>query len=592
MGRGWLSLVVFCVAVWCGPACRAASPPATEAAHGMVVSSHRLASEAGIEMLRAGGNAIDAAVATGYALAVVNPCCGNIGGGGFMVLHLAGDSGHPPHDTFLDFREMAPAAATASMYLDTAGKPVPEASVYGYRAVGVPGTVLGLETALARYGTLPRARVMAPAIRLAREGFELARADTDILDFRAAKFRQQPNVARIFLRPDGTQFQPGDRLVQSDLANTLQAIASFGPEAFYTGKIPQAVEAASRAAGGIITAADFAAYRIEEAAPLTCLYRGNLFISSPPPSSGGTTICEIMNVLEGYDMRALGFHSAASLHVMIEAMRHAYVDRNTYLGDPAFVTNPLGRLLSKQYAAAVRGEIRPDQATPSAEVLPGAAPHERTETTHFSVQDQAGNAASVTTTINGAFGAVVIAGDTGFLLNDEMDDFTTKLGTPNLYGLVQGAANAIAPGKRPLSSMAPSMVARDGKIVMVLGSPGGSRIITSVLETALNVLDYGMQPAEAVDAPRIHFQWQPDTVFVEPYALSPDTRRLLEQMGYRITEQVPWSAVELIETGLAQTVAATADSSGGDSAMSGRMRPGFLYGANDDRRPAGAAVGY
>ena len=567
---------------------RAASPPAVEAAHGMVVSSQYLASEAGVEILRKGGNAVDAAVAVGYALAVVNPCCGNIGGGGFLVAHLA-DPAPLGRDVFINFRETAPAAATADMYLDTDGKPVPGASLYGWKAAGVPGTVMGLDTALREYGTLPRATVMEAAIRLARDGFLLTRGDTDILETSTARLRNSPSAGKIFLRPDGTPWQPGDRLVQTDLAATLSAIAATGADAFYHGRIPEAVEAASRAGGGILTAADFAAYSVTQSAPVSCSYRGYVFVSAPPPSSGGATMCEILNIIEGYDMPALGFHSAASVHILTEAMRHAYLDRNTYLGDPAFVANPLDRLLSKDYAARIRAQIG-DGPTPSASLRPGVAPHEKTETTHYSVVDSAGNAVSVTYTINGFFGAQVIAGGTGFLLNDEMDDFTIKPGVPNLFGLVQGVANAVAPGKRPLSSMAPSLVTKDGKIFLVLGSPGGSRIITITLETALNVIDHGMQPQEAVDAPRLHHQWLPDVIYAEPYALSPDTKALLGGMGYKITEQVPWGAAEVIAVGRGPGPAVA--SSGNDASATKGMRPGLFYGANDDRRPAGAAKGY
>jgi gamma-glutamyltranspeptidase / glutathione hydrolase len=536
----------------------------------MVVSAQRLATEAGLAMLRQGGNAIDAAVAVGYAQAVVNPCCGNIGGGGFMTLHLADG-----RDVFLNFRETAPAAATPDMYLDAAGKVVPGSSLYGWKAAGVPGTVLGLDTALSRYGTLPRRVVMAPAIRLAREGFVLTRADTDILDTRTARFRADPAVARIFLRPDGSAWQPGDRLVQTDLAATLSDIAEGGADAFYHGRIAAALAQASAQGGGLITEADLAAYRVTEPAPVRCTYRGTVVVSAPPPSSGGTTLCEILNILEGYDLHALGFHSARSVHLMAEAMRHAYFDRNTQLGDPDFVANPLQRLLSKQYAAQIRAAIDPDHATPSASLQPGAAPHEQTETTHYAVVDKDGNAAAVTTTINGLFGAVVMAPGTGFLLNDEMDDFTIQAGHANLFGLVQGATNAIAPGKRPLSSMAPTLVMRDGRVFLVLGSPGGARIITITLETLLNVADHGMALQEAVDAPRIHHQWLPDQIAAEPFALSPDTSALLTAMGYKIVEQPPWGASEAIEV-----------------APPGGMRPGLLYGAIDARRPAGEAAGY
>ncbi|WP_111934217.1 gamma-glutamyltransferase [Paraburkholderia bryophila] len=565
----------------------AASEPAVEAKNGMVVSSQNLASEIGIAMLKQGGNAVDAAVAVGYAQAVTNPCCGNIGGGGFMTLHLADGQ-----DRFINFRETAPAAASANMYLDADGKVRPGESLYGYRAVGVPGTVAGLDLAQRKYGKLTRQQVMAPAIKLAREGFILTRADTDILDTTVQRFRTDPDAARIFLRRDGTPLQPGDRLVQRDLARTLEDIARRGPDAFYRGRIPQIVEAASSKSGGLITAADFAAYKAEDTEPLKCNYRGYDFISAPPPSSGGVTLCETLNILEGYDMRGLGFHSAASVHYMTEAMRHAYLDRNTLLGDPAFIKNPVDKLLSKDYAASIRTLITADTATPSKDVQPGYGVHEKPETTHYSIIDKAGNAVSTTYTVNGRFGAVVIAPGTGFFLNDEMDDFTVKVGVQNLFGLVQGSRNSIAPGKRPLSSMAPTVVTKDGKVFMVLGSPGGSRIITITLQTALNVIDYGMVPQDAVDAPRIHHQWLPDEVDYETQGLSPDTLKILQQMGYKMVEQTPWGAAELIMAGLPGTEAASRVSSGNDSSVSGQVRQGFFYGSNDPRRPAGSAVGY
>jgi gamma-glutamyltranspeptidase/glutathione hydrolase len=566
---------------------RAVSPPAVEAKQGMVVSSQYLASNVGVDILKMGGNAIDAAVAVGYAQAVVNACCGNIGGGGFMTIHLANGK-----DTFINFREKAPAAASADMYLDADGKIKPGASLHGYLAVGVPGTVAGFDHAQRKYGKLTRAQVLAPAIKLAREGYILNRADTDIIDTTVAWFKKDPEAARIFLRRDGTPLQPGDRLVQKDLANTLEAIAKRGPDAFYKGAIPAAVEKAAKAGGGIITAADFAAYHVSEMAPLSCSYRGYQFVSAPPPSSGGVTMCQILNILEGYDMKALGYHSAQSVHVMVEAMRHAYMDRNTFLGDPDFVKNPTERLLSKDYAAAIRKQILPDRATPSSDVQPGTMPHEKPETTHYSVVDKAGNAVSTTYTVNGRFGAVVIAPGTGFFLNDEMDDFTSKIGARNMYGLVQGASNAIAPGKRPLSSMAPTVVTKDGKTFMVVGSPGGSRIITITLQAVLNVIDHGMAPQEAVDAPHIHHQWQPDLVNYEPRTLSPDTLKILAGMGYTMKEQTPWGATEMILMGLPGAVGVAPASSGNDSGVSGKVLPGFIYGANDNRRPAGSAAGY
>ncbi|HHW8958718.1 TPA: gamma-glutamyltransferase [Morganella morganii] len=568
------------------PQLYAASEHAAEARNGMVVSSQHLASQAGADILKAGGNAVDAAVAVGYAQAVVNPCCGNIGGGGFMTLHLADGK-----NIFINFRETAPASASADMYLDKDGNLIKDASLYGYLAAGVPGTVKGLDYALEKYGTMKREQVMAPAIKLARDGFILTRADTDVLDTTTARFKQDPEAARIFLKPDGSAFQPGDRLIQTDLANTLERIAKEGPPAFYEGEIPQIVEKASQAGGGKLTAKDFADYTISEVAPVTCTYRGYEFISAPPPSSGGVTICQTLNILEGYDLKAMGFNSADYIHTLTEAMRHSYMDRNTFLGDPAFVKNPTEKLTSKAYAEELRKEIIPGKATPSAQVQPGTGPHEKPETTHYSVVDNKGNAVSTTYTINGRFGAVVIPPGTGFFLNDEMDDFTTKIGEKNMYGLVQGERNAIAPGKRPLSSMSPTIVTKDGKIFLVLGSPGGSRIISITLQTALNIIDHGMAPQEAVNAPRIHHQWLPDEVYYEQRGVSKDSLNLLDKMGYKMVEQTPWGAAELIMVGLPGAAGVSADSSGNDAAVSGKVREGYLYGANDVRRPAGEAAG-
>ena len=550
----------------------------------MVVSAQHLASEAGAAILRAGGNAVDAAVAVGYALAVVDPCCGNIGGGGFMVLHRAGG-----RDVFLNFRETAPGAATPGMYLDARGNVIDDASLHGWRSVAVPGTVLGLDTALRRYGTMPRARVMAAAIRLARDGFVLGPSEAELLARFASRLRADPEAAHIFLRPDGSPLRAGDRLTQTALADTLAAIAAHGPDAFYRGRIPAAIEAASQAGGGILRAADFARYTVTVAPPVGCDFHGWRFVSAGLPSSGGVTICEILGILDGYDLRAMGFHAAQTVHVMVEAMRQAYVDRNSDLGDPAFVPDPVARLLSPGYLAALRARIG-DRATPSRELTAATPPHEHAETTHFSVMDAAGNAVAVTYTINGAFGAGVMAPGAGFLLNDEMDDFTVKPGTANMFGLVQGAANAIAPGKRPLSSMAPTIVLRDGHVALVLGSPGGSRIITTVLETALNMTTFGLPPQEAVDAPRFHEQWLPDTVFIEPRAFSPDTAAALRAMGYTLSTQSPWGAVEMIAVGDA-FAGASPPSSGNDAALGLALRPGHLYGASDPRRPAGAAIG-
>jgi gamma-glutamyltranspeptidase / glutathione hydrolase len=563
-------------------AAQAAAPMATESDQFMVVSAQHLAAEAGAEILRSGGNAIDAAVAMGYAEAVTNPCCGNIGGGGFLVAHLA-----DRRDVFINFRETAPAGASPDMYLDANKAIVPGASLHGWRAAGVPGTVLGLDTALARYGTLPRSKVMAAAVRLARDGFVLTRGDTDILARAAPHLRQNATSAKIFLRPDGSSLQPGDRLIQRDLADTLADIAANGPDVFYKGHIATTVAGAS---GGALTEADFASYHVTEAKPVSCTYRGRVILSAPPPSSGGTVLCEILNVLEGYELESMGFHSAHAVHIMVEAMRNAYADRNNFLGDPEFVHNPLQQLLSRDHADQISGRII-DRATPSSTVKVGALPDEHPQTTSYSVLDKAGNAVAVSYTLNGFFGSGEMADGTGFLLNNEMDDFTIKPGAANAVGLVQGAANMIAPGKRPLSSMAPTIVLYGGHVSMVLGSPGGARIITIVLETILNVIDYGMSSQEAVDAPRLHHQFLPDTIYTERFALSPDTRVALQAMGYTITEQNNWGAAAAIVVGPRSEAPATPGSLPSDAAASGQMRPGLFYGAMDSRRPAGLAIG-
>ena len=531
----------------------------------MVVTAQHLASDAGADILRRGGNAVDAAIAVGYALAVTHPCCGNLGGGGFMVIHLADG-----RNTFINFREKAPLAARADMFLDARGNPVSAKSVRGFLAAGVPGTVLGLETARREYGSLPRSTLMAAAIRLAQEGFVLTRGDTDVLDGGTEDFRAQPNVAAVFLN-HGAPFKPGERLVQKNLAATLRAVSEGGAEAFYQGPIAGQVAAASRAAGGLLTQQDFAAYSVTESAPLSCRYRGYTILSAPPPSSGGVTLCEMLQVLQAYPLEALGFHTADSVHLMAEAMRYAYRDRNTYLGDPAFVENPLARLLSAQHAEAIRAHIQPHRATPSTALGGVLSADEKATTTHYSIVDAQGNAVSVTYTINDDFGARVIGGDTGFFLNDEMDDFTAKPGTANMFGLVQGKANAIAPGKRPLSCMTPTIVLKDGKPVLVVGTPGGARIITTVLDIIVNVIDHGMALQAAVEAPRIHHQWLPDTLAGEPLAFSADTVKALTHMGYHVVPLEPWGT--------------------GNAAEAIAISPtGVLSGASDSRAPAGSAA--
>ncbi|MBY6239897.1 gamma-glutamyltransferase [Methylosinus sp. Sm6] len=541
----------------------ATAEPVATGRRGMVVTEHRLASEVGLSILKAGGNAVDAAVAVGYALAVVHPCCGNLGGGGFLLLHRADGE-----DRFVNFRESAPAAATADMFLDPSGEVVADASRIGFRAVAVPGTVLGLETAREHYGRLPRESLIAPAIALAEQGFVLE--ESDLPPLRAAKrLKDDPAAATIFFRPDGSPLQAGDRLVQSDLARLLREIAARGPRAFYEGRVPQAIERAATAANGVVSAEDFARYRVEEREPVRCAYRGYAILSSAPPSSGGVALCEILNILEGYDLAALGFHAPRSLHLLIEAERHAFKDRNLLLGDPAFVRNPVERLTSKTYAAEIRARISPERATPSADLATGAALRERPETTHYSILDGEGSAVAVTYTLNGSFGAQVMAPETGVLLNDEMDDFAARPGASNGFRLVQGSANAIAPGKRPLSSMSPTIVTKDGKVVLVLGSPNGPRIISVTLQALLDVVDHRMSLEQAVAAPRIHHQWLPDVALAEPGALTPQTRRRLEEMGHQIEDHAPFGACEAIG-----------------------VVDGVITGVNDPRSPAGAARGY
>ncbi|MEW6704346.1 MAG: gamma-glutamyltransferase [Pseudomonadota bacterium] len=555
------------------PAAQAASVAPAAAENGMVVTAQHLATRVGVDVLKDGGNAVDAAVAVGYALAVVYPAAGNLGGGGFMTIQLADG-----RKTFLDFREKAPLAAKPDMYLGPDGNVVKGLSTRSHLAVGVPGSVAGMEYALAKYGSMKRAQLIAPAIHYADKGFVLQQGDVDLLLNATDDFRKDPASAAIFLNK-GQPFEPGQKLVQRDLAKTLRAIRDKGADGFYKGPVAAALVRSSQAGKGLIMQADLDQYKVREMAPVECDYRGYRVISAPPPSSGGVIICEMLNVLEGYPLKDWGFRAAQAVHVQIEAMRHAYVDRNSYLGDPDFVKNPLERLLSKDYAAQIRAAIDPAKAGVSKDLKPGVAPHEGSNTTHYSIVDQWGNAVSVTYTLNDWFGARLTAAGTGVLLNNEMDDFTAKVGVPNLYGLVQGEANAIAPGKRPLSSMSPTILAKDGKPVMVVGTPGGSRIITAVLHTILNVVDYGMNIQEAVDAPRFHQQWLPEATNVENFALSPDTRKILEDMGHQFAGAQPANHLAAILVG--------APSLGGKPVGNNRY-----YGANDPRRNTGLALGH
>lgn len=532
------------------------------AKHGMVVSEQHLASEVGATILRSGGNAIDAAVAVGYALAVVDPCCGNIGGGGFMTLHLTNGK-----NIFLNFRERAPIAATPNMFLDAHGNSIPNKSTYGYLSVAVPGTVLGFETALKKYGTMSRAQVIAPAIELAEKGYVLTPGDIKLFAVSAANFKRQPNVAAIFLK-NGQPYQTGDRLVQKDLSQTLKLISDKGADVFYKGKIAEEIVKASQEQGGILSLKDFADYSVEELSPVTCTYHDYKIISAPPPSSGGTSLCEMLNILERYPLREFGYYTPRSVHYIVEAMRFSFSDRNNKLGDPDFVSDPVALLTSKKYAKQIQQEISSSHATPSAEMN---VEHEGVNTTHYSIVDKFGNAASVTYTLNGFFGAQVIADNTGFFLNDEMDDFTIEAGTKNQFGLVQGVKNSIQPGKRPLSSMTPTIVMKNNKVLMVLGSPGGPRIITSTLLAILNVLEYGKDIQQAVDAKRFHHQWLPDVIDIENDTFPPATINKLSAMGYHFVSHNTWGAVEAIYI---------------------NPKTKLIYGANDMRRPEGAAAGY
>ncbi len=552
---------------------RAAAPVPVGAEHGMVVSAHRLASDTGVDILRKGGNAVDAAIAVAYALAVTFPEAGNIGGGGFMTIRLR-DGRH----TFIDFRETAPQAATANMYLDAAGNVIPALSTRGYLAVGIPGTVAGLELALAKYGTRPRAALMASAIRLARDGFVLDQGDASFLNEGAADFAKDAPSAAIFLNR-GKLWQKGDRLVQADLGRTLQLISTKGADAFYKGEIATRIVAASKANGGIMTVADFAAYRAIERKPIECDYRGYHIISAPLPSSGGVVICETLNILSGYPMRDLGFQSAQGVHYMTEALRRAFHDRNVNLGDPDFVNVDVARFISTDYAAQLRAGIAADKATPSASLgVPGSG-HEGASTTHFSIVDAAGNAVSLTYTLNDWFGARVTPAGTGILLNDEMDDFSSKPGASNMFGLVEGVNNAIAPGKRPLSSMSPTIVTKDGKLALVIGTPGGSHIPTGVLQVMLNMIDHGMTVTEATDAPRIHAQWLPDVIYYEPHALSADTMAALMARGHKLEAMDYWNHIAVIHVG-------------GPAIGKPPLGRDRLYGAIDPRLPVGTVAGY
>jgi len=520
-----------------------AIPPAQSvlAHNGMVVAQERRAARIGVEILERGGNAVDAAVATGFALAVTYPRAGNLGGGGFMLIHLAKGE----RDIAIDYRETAPAAATATMFLNAQGNPDPQKSRDSALAVGVPGTVAGLALALEKYGSgnFTLADLIAPAIELAQEGFAVEDDLADSLPGARQRLGRWPSSAAIFL-DGGDVLHEGDRLIQSDLADTLRIIAQDGPRAFYTGRTAEKIAAAVRAAGGIMTKDDLARYKAVERSVLRGSYRGYDIVAMPPPSSGGVALIEMLNILEGFDLGKLA--RADALHDEIEAMKRAYADRAVYMGDPDSVKMPISRLISKAYAARLRPQIGA-RATPAADIHPGKpGDTEGKNTTHFSVIDRDGNAVSNTYTLNFGYGLGLVADGTGVLLNNELDDFTAKPGTANAYGLLGFNANLPGPNKRPLSSMAPTIVLKDGKPFLVTGSPGGSRIITAVLQVIVNSIDFHMPLAQAVSTPRLHNQWQPDETFAEP-GFDPGLLSALKARGHNIVSTAPHTAANSIE---------------------------------------------
>jgi gamma-glutamyltranspeptidase / glutathione hydrolase len=543
------------------------------ARHGMVVSVHHLASDAGLEILQHGGNAVDAAVATGFALAVVHPIAGNLGGGGFLLLRT-----HDGHSTFIDYREKAPMAATETMYQDTHGNLIPEASVFGYRSIATPGSVAGMVYAEKKYGKLDLKAVMAPAIRFARDGFTLSAEEAhELADHDLARF---PESRTLFQR-DGNFYREGETFKQPQLATTLERIAA-DPDDFYHGKMAHELIDDLKKGGAILTLDDLAQYSVVERKPIIGTFHNYTVISAPPPSSGGVVLISALNILEGYNLASLGDRSAGWIHFATEAYRRAYMDRSDYLGDPDYNKIPVAELTSKKYAEAWRKSILPDKASPSADLkrpegfLPPAPAtagtrHESPDTTHYSVVDGEGNAVSVTTTLNNSFGSQVTSPSLGFLLNDEMDDFASKMGVPNMFGLIQGPANAIAPGKRPLSSMTPTIVLENGKLRYVLGSPGGARIITTVGNIFLSAAEGGLNIQEAVDAPRFHHQDLPDKLFLEP-GFDPGVLAKLKAMNYTLAiRDGHWSNGECIAVD---------------------PKSGELLGGQDHRSHYGKAAGY
>jgi gamma-glutamyltranspeptidase/glutathione hydrolase len=533
---------------------------------GMVVSTDSVATQIGVEVLKKGGNAIDAAVTIGFVMAVTQPRAGNIGGGGFMLIHRA-KSGEV---VAIDYREKAPSQAHRNMFLDKKGTVNTALSRLSHLSAGVPGTVAGLALVLEKYGTLTLKEALSPSIRLAEEGFAISSDLSNAIKIQAVRLKQWASTRKVFFKPDGSFYEPGDRFIQRDLAKTLQTIAGKGINAFYQGEIADLIVKEMEAHNGLITKKDLSNYRAVVRKPVHGIYRDFDIYSMSPPSSGGVHIVQILNILEGYDIGSLGHNSAVTIHLMTEAMKRAYADRSHYLGDPDFVTVPVKGLTSKKYALQLRNQIDRSQTSVSQNILPGKPDYyESDETTHFSVVDKAGNVVSNTYTVNFSFGSGIVVEGAGFLLNNEMDDFSAKPGVPNAYGLIGGAANAIEPEKRMLSSMSPTIVLKDGGPFLATGSPGGSRIITTTLQVIMNVVDHGMNIQEAVNAPRIHHQWLPDETRIEE-GISPDTIKLLEAMGHTVSVQSTMGAASsiLIDN-----------------------EKGVYYGASDPRR-SGLALGY
>ena len=555
--------ILLCLVLVCSTLPLGAVRQPLRARHGMVVAMESIAADVGVSVLQKGGNAVDAAVAVGFALAVTHPFAGNIGGGGFMLIRFADG-----RSTFIDFRERAPEKATRNMYLDPSGA-LTKDSIEGWRSSGVPGSVRGFEMAVTKYGKRTWAQNMAPAVELASKGFPVSYALAEGLKG-SRSLANSPESKRIFQK-NGAFYEVGETLVQPELAHTLERISKNGPSEFYEGETATRFADEMSKHGGIISLADLKNYKAIERTPITGSYKNYTIITSPPSSSGGIALLEMMGILEGTGYEKAGAGSASAIHYEAEAMRRAYADRNEYVGDPDFVKVPIKGLLDPAYLSKLRASIDPERATPSDSVRPGKpVGSESMETTHYSVVDSEGNAVAVTYTLNGGYGNGITVPGLGFLLNNEMDDFAAKPGTPNMFGLVQGEANAIAPGKRPLSSMTPTIVLKDGKLFMTAGAPGGSRISTAVAQVILNVLDFGMNVQDAVDAPRVHHQWQPDRLSLER-GISPDTVALLKSRGYEV-DYAPGVV-------LAQVAAIVSDG-------------GWLQGASDGRSAAGKAAGY